>query len=193
MEALFFFLWKSPSEAVPPELIKQTGFCCFPTCGMEGWTGRFRGGGGPTWRFPQTHLLVLYLHCCGLVYFMSCPLSLIDEHRRVVIISSGLRTLSENLILLFDSTEAEWPSQWGLFLTSIYLLNRVYSDKVDDFLKMFYWLFLLKLCLLCLTGTVGVPARICLSEFLFWKIASSFEVISQRCWVGCIGGREVCV
>lgn len=64
---------------------------------------------------------------------MSCPLSLIDEHRRVVIISSGLRTLSENLILLFDSTEAEWPSQWGLFLTSIYLLNRVYSDKVDDF------------------------------------------------------------
>lgn len=124
---------------------------------------------------------------------MSCPLPLIDEYRQVIIISSGLGTISENLIVLFDSIKAEWPSQWGLFLSPIYLLNRVYSDKVDDFLKMFYWLFLLKLCLLCLTGTVGVPARICLSEFLFWKIASSFEVISQRCWVGCIGGREVCV
>lgn len=38
VEALIFFsLGKSPSEAVLPELIKQTGFCCFLTCGMEGW------------------------------------------------------------------------------------------------------------------------------------------------------------
>lgn len=79
--------------------------------GPAGW------GGGATWRFPQTHLLVLYLHCCGLVYFMSCPLALIDEHRRVIIISSGLRSISEDLIVLFDSTTAEWPSQWGFFFS----------------------------------------------------------------------------
>lgn len=47
--------------------------------------------------------------------------------------------------------------------------------------------------LACQIGAVGVSAGICFSGSLFGLIASSFEVISQRCWVGCVGGRLVCV
>lgn len=128
----FFFFGRVPVKPSLLNLSNKQGSVVFQHVGWKDGPAGL-GGGGPTWRFPQTHLLVLYLHCCGLVYFMSCPLSLIDEHRQVIIISSGLGTVSENLIVLFDSPKVEWPSQWGLFLASIYLLNRVYSDKVDDF------------------------------------------------------------
>lgn len=47
--------------------------------------------------------------------------------------------------------------------------------------------------LACQIGAVWVLAGICFSGSLSGLIASSFEVISQRCWVGCAGGRVVCV
>lgn len=42
-------------------------------------------------------------------------------------------------------------------------------------------------------GAVGVPAGIRSSGSPFGLIASPFEVISQRCWAGGVGGRLVCV
>lgn len=45
----------------------------------------------------------------------------------------------------------------------------------------------------CQIGAVGVPVGICFTGSFSGLIASSFEVISQRCWAGCVGGRAVCV
>lgn len=46
----------------------------------------------------------------------------------------------------------------------------------------------------CQIGAVGVPVGICFTGSFSGLIASSFEVISQRCWAGCVGvERYVCV
>lgn len=61
---------------------------------------------------------------------------------------------------------------------------------------MKHTLFLLLVCFLILEGLSGLSDRS--SRGLGWDllvlvlIVSSFEVISQRCRVGCVGGRVVC-
>lgn len=79
----------SPSEATPYEHVKQTGLCCLEHVGWkDGESGRFREKANREMS-PATGTC-FFPYPCSLLYFMSFPLFLIDEHRRFIIISWGV-------------------------------------------------------------------------------------------------------
>lgn len=102
----------------------------------------------------------------------------------------GLRSSNPLTVLLPNGQHNDLWLFWALTirmkpLSTIDVGVHLFNCKV--------FLHVLRGCLFCYLkglvrfGAVWVPAGICFSRSPFGLIASSFDVISQRCWVGCAG------